>query len=135
FAAPMFCNIGAVEAYNLRLANRIHRFVNNRDVVPLLPVGGIANPYRHVGIEETLSSAGDEGGMASDVAQIIGLAASLAGSSPVTALRTLLWQEVQARVGAHSLSDGYIVPIVAKLKKDATAGPDVTVSAVTSGNG
>src|SRR5262249_40923968 len=102
FGAPMFCNIEAVEQYNLRLANRIHRFVNDRDVVPLLPISDVlANEYAHVGAEQTLTSDEADGSSREILRHLEEAVGLLAGGGSLGPLRPLLGHALTLRLSAH----------------------------------
>ena len=69
FGAPMVGNEAAAKAFARTFPNRIFRFVDERDMVPLLPtVSLFSNEYNHC-LTEVMLKAASEAGVASGVVQ------------------------------------------------------------------
>jgi hypothetical protein len=114
FGQPMVCNLEAVNKFNLRLVNRIYRFVNEDDLIPQLPISNlIHNDYAHVGIKELLPAEREDDPAAESVLdRLRELASTLLASLPAGTVTTLLWREFEMRQRAHSIDKGYISRIV-----------------------
>ncbi len=114
FGQPMVCNLEAVNKFNLRLVNRVYRFVNEDDIIPQLPISNLLhNDYAHVGIKELLPAEREDSPPAEGVlARLRELARTLLASMPAGTVATLLWREFEMRQRAHSIDKGYISRII-----------------------
>lgn len=110
FGAPMIGNATAAKAFETEFPNRIFRYVDEPDPVPLLPtVSLIANSYGHCLEEVRLTG---------------GAAANLAGELASKAVDGLLnatlidecWAYVQNRIGAHMIGN-YLARIEERSKQ------------------
>jgi hypothetical protein len=112
FAAPMFCNLEAVGRYNQRFLTRLFRFVNEDDLIPLLPLSSPLpwkNDYRHVGERVSLGRDPSPRAPAGDLfTKLSDFLSLLAGPLTMATLGGVLWKEFQSRFDAHSLDKGYI---------------------------
>lgn len=101
FGAPMVGNAVAMASFAEAMPNKIYRYVNGTDPVPMLPtVSLVANDYGHCDKEMALGLA-DEAGSAA--ALLRGYASKAVDGVLNLTLVDDVWQGVLARVAAHGL--------------------------------
>jgi hypothetical protein len=101
FGAPMVGNKAAAAAFDREMANRIYRFVDSPDLVPMLPMFSlIANEYVHCNRELILAANKPTGESASD--SVKSLAQSV-GEIFDGKVMDLVWGQVQGRLNAHDI--------------------------------
>lgn len=101
FGAPMIGNDAAAKAFENEFGDRISRYVNFEDPVPLLPtVSLVANLYVHCPTEVALG--GEEGAALAAMRERAGEAA-LEGLLSVGVVDEV-WKAVQGRIAAHFIA-------------------------------
>jgi hypothetical protein len=104
FGAPMIGNQAASKAFEREFANKIFRYVDVEDLVPLLPsVSLVANEYCHCPAEVALSAAQ----AAAAVAALDALKPAAAGaveSGLDTATMEQIWGTLKGRIAAHMIA-------------------------------
>ncbi|MFO0879836.1 MAG: lipase family protein [Gemmataceae bacterium] len=105
FGAPMIGNAAASEAFDKALPDRVFRYVNATDPVPLLPTMSlIANDYGHCLKEIALGTALEKADNAIDMVKALAARAADGLTNPT--IISEMWAGIQARVAAHGL-DSY----------------------------
>jgi hypothetical protein len=115
----MVGNAEAAEAIDRELPDRIYRYVNDQDPVPLLPtLSLLANGYKHCQKEIALGVAAAAGaGAATAVVFFQQWAGKAADGVLQGTLIDDIWKGMQERVGAHALAN-YKDKVAALFKKD-----------------
>jgi hypothetical protein len=111
----MCCDAAGAEGCNQRFLTRTHRFVNEADLIPALPISNLLNNgYKHFGVPEVLpaDSASNSPGARELLARLLLFASALSVPLTPAGISSLLWKEVESRAAAHSLSKGYISRII-----------------------
>lgn len=97
FGAPMIGNAAACKAFDDNFANKVFRYVNAPDPVPLLPtMSMLANEFQHCKTEMIL------GGQAESM--FSGFASKAVDGVLNLTLIDEVWSFVKGRIGAHSMS-------------------------------
>ena len=117
FGAPMVGNNLAAEAFKREFGNKIHRYVDSLDVVPLLPTMSlIANDYEHCQTEYALaapaSSTTKEHGPASAMLKEMA-GRTVSGILDITLIDDI-WNALGSRIEHHMLPN-YRARIAEKL--------------------
>lgn len=108
FGAPMVGNEAAAKAFAKTFPNKIFRFVDERDMVPLLPtVSLFSNEYNHC-LTEVMLKAASEAGIASGVVQE--LARKTQDGLLSATLVDELWARLRTGVDSH-LMNNYLARI------------------------
>jgi hypothetical protein len=103
FGAPMIGNDEAAQAFNRELSDRVFRYVNSPDPVPMLPTFSlIANRYCHCGKELVV---GAESAVESAGACFKQLAAKTADEVLKGTLIDDVWSSLRGRLSAHFLEN------------------------------
>ncbi|MFO0953778.1 MAG: lipase family protein [Isosphaeraceae bacterium] len=103
FGAPMIGNAEASKAYQREFPDKIYRFVDGEDPVPLLPtVSLVANAYDHC-LNEVLLGAAQAAGAASSALQ--GAAGQAAEGLLQATLIDELWGKTTARISRHLITN------------------------------
>jgi pimeloyl-ACP methyl ester carboxylesterase len=107
FGGPMVGNAVATEAIDRELADRIFRYVNDQDPIPLLPtLSLLANAYSHCQKQIVLGlAAAAAGGSVTAVEFFKGWAGKVTDGVIHGTLVDDIWQGLQARVGAHAMEN------------------------------
>ncbi|MBX3443515.1 MAG: lipase family protein [Planctomyces sp.] len=103
FGAPMIGNAAAAEAFALEFPGRIFRYVDELDLVPLLPtISLLSNEYGHC-LTEVLLKCPEQADAASSV---LGNLASKATDQVLSAtLIDDVWNRVRSKVDAHLMAN------------------------------
>jgi triacylglycerol lipase len=97
FGAPMIGNAAACQAFDENFPNKLFRYVNSPDPVPMLPtMSMLANQFQHCQKEMRLGESGDS--------LFAGVASKSVDGVLNMNLIDELWSLVKARVGAHSMT-------------------------------
>ena len=121
FGAPMIGNAVAAEAFHADFDGKIFRYIDDEDLVPLLPAFSlVANAYGHCLSEVAMGAAVKVA--AAEAASALGLFRSL-GSKVAEGIMdaTLLddvWKHTQQRIGRHLIANY-------KLRIDEQCGPSI----------
>jgi hypothetical protein len=107
FGGPMVGNEEAVKAIDREFPDKIFRYVNGPDPVPLLPtVSLLANQYGHCQKEMLLGAAAAAGAAASSATGFFkGMAAKTTDGILNRTLIDDIWNGLQERVGAHAMDN------------------------------
>lgn len=109
FGAPMIGNAEAAKAFERELPNKIFRYVDAPDPVPLLPtVSLISNSYEHCQEEVKLIAAST-----ANLGQAVA-AKAVEGLLNATVIDEI-WEYVQQRIGAHMIGN-YLARIAERCK-------------------
>ena len=112
FGAPMIGNAAAALAFQAEFTGKIFRFVDEEDLVPLLPAFSlIANAYGHCLTEVALGAVEAPGGSALGIFH--GLGARATDELLNATLLDDLWSQAQRRLGRHMIAN-YHARIVEK---------------------
>jgi triacylglycerol lipase len=117
FGSPMIGNAAAAEAFKSEFTDKIFRYVDEEDLVPLLPAFSlVANPYGHCLSEVALGAAIQAAAETSD-GSALGILKAL-GSKVSEGLHDAsllddLWSQAQQRLGRHMIAN-YHARIVEK---------------------
>ena len=110
FGAPMIGNAVAAEAFHADFANKIFRYVDEEDFVPLLPAFSlVANAYGHclnevaLGAAAQAAAAGAAGGPAAGIFK--GLASRVADGLLDATLIDELWSKTRQRIDRHMIAN------------------------------
>jgi hypothetical protein len=103
FGAPMVGNKVVAEAFGREFPNKIFRYVNPPDPVPLLPMMSlVANDFTHC---DTAVRLADAGGAADLIEFVRQLAGQTVGGVLSGNVSEEVWGAVKGRVAAHLLDD------------------------------
>lgn len=103
YGAPMVGNNAVAEAFAREFPNKIFRYVNPPDPVPLLPMMSlVANDYMHC---DRLMPLSEAGGSSDLLDYIRDLASQTAGGIISGQVQEDLWGTLKGRVAAHLLDD------------------------------
>ena len=106
FGAPMVGNAAAAQAFLREFPNKIHRFVDRRDFVPLLPtVSLIANEYGHCLTEYALGDAASEPEHKDASGMLQGFVATSVNGILHATLIDEIWGHVNQRIASHMMTN------------------------------
>jgi hypothetical protein len=119
FGAPMVGNAETAEAIDRELPDRVFRYVNDKDPVPLLPtLSLLANGYRHCQKEIPLGMVAAAG---AEVVTAVEFFKQWAGKTADGVIHATLiddiWHGMQERIGAH-LMENYRNRVAELFKKE-----------------
>ena len=108
FGAPMIGNALAAEAFHADFANKIFRYVDEEDLIPLLPAFSlVANAYGHclneVALGAAVKAAEAAGGSALGIFKSLG--AKVADGVLNATLIDDLWGQTQRRIDRHMIAN------------------------------
>lgn len=120
FGAPMIGNDAAAKAFEKEFADRVSRYVNLEDPVPLLPtVSLVANLYAHCPTEVSLGAAKAEAAALDAMKQQAGPAA--AQDLLTAGVIDKVWGVVQGRIAAHFIAQ-YLDGVRRRIEGGGAAG-------------
>jgi hypothetical protein len=106
FGAPMIGNVAAAAAFKADFDNKIFRYVDEEDVVPLLPAFSlVANAYGHCLSEVALGAVAAESSGGSALGVFRSLGAKVSDEIMHATLLDDLWKQAQARIGRHMIAN------------------------------
>lgn len=112
FGAPMVGNQAAADAFAREFPNKIFRYIDDRDLVPKLPMMSlVGNSYIHCAGEVALSLISDQDESAAGALQRIGGDSAEPGLTP--GLMDGIWKALMDRIDSHLLPN-YLARIVEK---------------------
>lgn len=116
FGAPMIGNEAAAEAFARDFPDKVYRYVDALDMVPMLPrVALLANAYVHCIAERVLGEKGVGDGEASAQSFLTALASSTAQGVLDATIADELWGGMQRRI-AHHMVSSYLSRLQERMK-------------------